>query len=174
MPTVQASQHGARIGCRNSTNFTPHAVSPDLPSPTLLTGKDWVQVSLRTTYGPDNRPRLRDVSLGAPSPTVMAGGLGASSIEQTSIPGDGHAHEPETDAELGVPYQPDGRRKLTIPEVRRLCSFPDDYEVVGTYEQRWARLGNSVPPLMARAVGAAVAEGLIAATRRSASGRSGS
>jgi DNA (cytosine-5)-methyltransferase 1 len=161
MPTVQASQHQARITCRNSTDFKPHAVSPDLPSPTLLTGKDWVQVSLRTTYGPDNRHRYREQSLDAPSPTMMAAGAGGSAIVQSSIPGDGNARDPETGEPLWARYQGDGRRRLTIPEVRRLCSFPDDYELVGTYEQRWARLGNSVPPLMARAVGAAVAEALV-------------
>lgn len=48
-------------------------------------------------------------------------------------------------------------RKLTIDEVKRLCSFPDDYKLPGSYDQQWARLGNSVPPLMARAVGQAVA-----------------
>jgi DNA (cytosine-5)-methyltransferase 1 len=44
------------------------------------------------------------------------------------------------------------KRKFTIGEVKRICSFPDDYELKGTYRQQWERLGNSVPPLMMRAV----------------------
>jgi len=45
-----------------------------------------------------------------------------------------------------------GLRKFTIAELRRVCSFPDDFALAGSYAQQWARLGNAVPPLMARAV----------------------
>jgi DNA (cytosine-5)-methyltransferase 1 len=51
------------------------------------------------------------------------------------------------------PFQP---RKFTIFEVKRLCSFPDDFQLVGTFAERWARLGNSVPPLMMRAIAEAM------------------
>ena len=51
---------------------------------------------------------------------------------------------------------PSEPRKFTIPEVRRLCSFPDDFELTGTFRQRWERLGRSVPPLMMRAVGSEI------------------
>jgi DNA (cytosine-5)-methyltransferase 1 len=47
---------------------------------------------------------------------------------------------------------PSEARKFTIAEIRRLCSFPDDFELVGTFAQRWERLGRSVPPLMMKAV----------------------
>ena len=46
----------------------------------------------------------------------------------------------------------DGQRKMTIAEVKRLCSFPDDFVLCGSYAQQWERLGNSVPPLMMRAI----------------------
>jgi DNA (cytosine-5)-methyltransferase 1 len=52
-------------------------------------------------------------------------------------------------------------RKLSIAEAKRLCSFPDDYELTGTYQQQWARLGNSVPPLMTKAVAEALAPRLL-------------
>lgn len=48
------------------------------------------------------------------------------------------------------------RRKFTIAEVKRLCAFPDDYVLTGSYAQQWARLGNSVPPLMMKAVAEAL------------------
>jgi len=48
------------------------------------------------------------------------------------------------------------QRRLTIGEVKRLCSFPDDYELTGKYSEQWARLGNSVPPLMMAAVARAL------------------
>lgn len=53
-------------------------------------------------------------------------------------------------------------RVLAIGEVMRLCSFPDDFVLEGTFEKRWARLGNAVPPLMMRAISASMAEALLA------------
>jgi DNA (cytosine-5)-methyltransferase 1 len=47
---------------------------------------------------------------------------------------------------------PSEARKFTIPEVRRLCSYPDDFQLTGSFAQRWERLGRSVPPLMMKAV----------------------
>ena len=44
------------------------------------------------------------------------------------------------------------RRKFTIAELKRICAFPDDFILTGTYAQQWERLGNSVPPLMMRAI----------------------
>ncbi|MGH3427448.1 MAG: DNA cytosine methyltransferase [Mycobacteriales bacterium] len=39
-------------------------------------------------------------------------------------------------------------RKLTIAELKRICSFPDDFILRGSYAQQWERLGRAVPPLM--------------------------
>lgn len=43
-------------------------------------------------------------------------------------------------------------RCLTIAEVKRLFSFPDDFKLVGSHTDQWKRLGNSVPPLLTKAV----------------------
>ena len=43
-------------------------------------------------------------------------------------------------------------RKLTIPEIRRLASFPDNFQFIGTFHEKWARIGNSVPPNLMRAI----------------------
>lgn len=51
---------------------------------------------------------------------------------------------------------PTEKRKFTILEVKRLCSFPDDMILKGTFAQQWERCGNSVPPLMMRAVAEAL------------------
>lgn len=47
---------------------------------------------------------------------------------------------------------PTQRRKFTLQELRILQSFPPDFQLTGTYEQRWERIGRSVPPLMAKAI----------------------
>jgi DNA (cytosine-5)-methyltransferase 1 len=44
------------------------------------------------------------------------------------------------------------KRKFTIAELKRICSFPDDFILTGSYADQWARLGNAVPPLMMRAI----------------------
>jgi DNA (cytosine-5)-methyltransferase 1 len=40
------------------------------------------------------------------------------------------------------------RRKFTIAELKRICAFPDDYVLTGSYADQWARCGNAVPPVM--------------------------
>ena len=43
-------------------------------------------------------------------------------------------------------------RKLTIPEAKRIGSFPDDFQLIGSFHEKWARIGNSVPPNLMRAI----------------------
>ena len=43
-------------------------------------------------------------------------------------------------------------RRLRIPELRRLFTFPDDFELIGRRASVQAQLGNSVPPLLVRRV----------------------
>ena len=43
-------------------------------------------------------------------------------------------------------------RRLRVPELRRLFTFPDDFEFVGKRASVQAQVGNSVPPLLARRV----------------------
>jgi DNA (cytosine-5)-methyltransferase 1 len=38
-------------------------------------------------------------------------------------------------------------RMLTIPEVKRVASFPDEFQTPGSFTEQWARIGNAVPPL---------------------------
>ena len=64
---------------------------------------------------------------------------------------------PGNDLAVPIPGQTE-RRKFTIAELRRICAFPDDFELAGSYSQQWERLGNSVPPLMMRAIALPVAE----------------
>jgi len=38
-------------------------------------------------------------------------------------------------------------RTLTIPELKRVASFPDEFRIEGKFTDQWARIGNAVPPL---------------------------
>ncbi len=43
-------------------------------------------------------------------------------------------------------------RILTIPEVKRLQTFPDNFTFSGTIEQQWKQIGNAVPPMLAECI----------------------
>jgi DNA (cytosine-5)-methyltransferase 1 len=47
-------------------------------------------------------------------------------------------------------------RKLNLRELRAIGGFPADFELTGTYEQRWERIGRAVPPVMMGHIAAAV------------------
>jgi DNA (cytosine-5)-methyltransferase 1 len=44
-------------------------------------------------------------------------------------------------------------RILRIPEIKRLQSFPDAWQLAGKVETQWRQIGNAVPPLLARRMG---------------------
>ncbi len=48
-------------------------------------------------------------------------------------------------------------RRLRVPELRRLFTFPDDYTFVGRRASVQSQLGNSVPPLLAQQVAEQIA-----------------
>lgn len=49
-------------------------------------------------------------------------------------------------------------RRLRVAEIKRLFTFPDEFELVGNRNSVQAQLGNSVPPLLAQKVISQVAE----------------
>ncbi len=64
---------------------------------------------------------------------------------------------------------PEEDRFLSIGELKRVCSFPDDFVLFGTFEQQWGRLGNAVPPLLMQSVAQSVMNQLKGADHASAS-----
>ncbi|WP_061443864.1 DNA cytosine methyltransferase [Streptomyces sp. CCM_MD2014] len=52
-------------------------------------------------------------------------------------------------------------RKLTLGELRKIGGFPDDFQLTGTYEQRWERIGRAVPPVMMSHIAAAVRDQIL-------------
>ncbi len=69
--------------------------------------------------------------LNKPIPTLTAtgGNIGAASVTHWKYP-----------------------RKLNLQELRLLSSFPADFQLTGTYQQRYERIGRAVPPLMMKAI----------------------
>jgi DNA (cytosine-5)-methyltransferase 1 len=51
-------------------------------------------------------------------------------------------------------------RILRIEEIKRLQTFPDNFQLAGTVEQQWRQIGNAVPPMLATILGRAISEHL--------------
>lgn len=101
----------------------------------------------------------RPLNLNGLSPTITtAGGNHTHILDETGELLAYHAHL----LSGGTPYVGETRtcRRLTVRESARLQSFPDDYFFEGTQNQQYAQVGNAVPPLLAYAVGAAIAKAL--------------
>lgn len=56
---------------------------------------------------------------------------------------------------------PTQKRKLTIEELKRICAFPDDFVLTGSYAQQWERLGRAVPPVMMSHIAATVRDQIL-------------
>jgi DNA (cytosine-5)-methyltransferase 1 len=50
------------------------------------------------------------------------------------------------------------KRYFSIAELKRLGSFPDDFQLTGTYAQQWERIGRAVPPVMMAHLARTIAE----------------
>lgn len=57
-------------------------------------------------------------------------------------------------------------RHFTIPELKRLQSFPDEYELVGSYGKVVEQIGNSVPPKLAAVIAQSVKEQVLRPRQR--------
>ena len=53
---------------------------------------------------------------------------------------------------LGGLLHPIENRFVTISELKRLASFPDNFTFIGTFKNRWARIGNAVMPNQMKAI----------------------
>jgi DNA (cytosine-5)-methyltransferase 1 len=56
---------------------------------------------------------------------------------------------------------PEGKRLITIGELLRLSSFPDDFVVTGIYVKQFERIGRAVPPLVSRAIATKIREAIL-------------
>lgn len=149
--------------------YAPHdakgrAISPDAPAPTITAGVHGGgphQVYVASPLPPATPEELEDVdvsryAIGAEWDKLKPGEQSERYFNLV---------RPDPDAPCPTVTQTGGirgaaavthpveRRKFTIAELRRLCGFPDDFKLTGTYGQQWERLGRAVPPPMYAAVG---------------------
>jgi len=147
----------ARISGRTGARFRRVATEPDEPMNAITvsdpeqtryeieasmerhaTGAEWEKVNVG--YQSRKYFQLVKPDPSEPCPTVTAAGGNAG---------------------LASVCHPFEKRKFSIAEVKRLCSFPDDFVLTGTYAQQWERCGRSVPPLMMLAIGRTIRENIL-------------
>lgn len=119
-PTVQS--HG-RMHTQSELSLP--AVEPESRMDRYAVGAEWDK--LHPGQSSQKYFNLTRPSLGQACPTVTAEGGNPSLASVT---------------------HPTEKRKFSIPELRRICGFPDDFILTGTYSQQWERLGRAVPPPM--------------------------
>lgn len=116
--------------------YQPIAVKAALPRKPVLTEKDaeikptWQMYRVLTGQEKKKHFGLVRLDPDRPSPTILRGTGGTTT---------GLIH----------PYE---IRRLTIAEIKALASFPEQFQIRGSYEEKWARIGNSVPPLFMKAI----------------------
>jgi DNA (cytosine-5)-methyltransferase 1 len=49
-------------------------------------------------------------------------------------------------------FHPDVPHLLSIAAIKRVASFPDEFQFIGKFEEQWARIGNCVPPKFMEAI----------------------
>ncbi len=54
-------------------------------------------------------------------------------------------------------------RLLSIPELKRVSSFPDEFIIHGKFSEQWARIGNAVPPLFMEKIARHIRETILEA-----------
>src|SRR5210317_472838 len=101
----------------------------EIDPPKVLTGMDY--------HPKGHHFNLKRVSQYQPAPTLTAMGSGDTTA------GAFHWSEP---------------RKLTLGELKRIMSLPDDFKLTGKWNQKAERIGRMVPPLMMKAIAESVYE----------------
>ena len=52
-------------------------------------------------------------------------------------------------------------RILRIAEIKRLQTFPDDFQLAGNVQEQWRQIGNAVPPTLGLRLGEAIMSHLL-------------
>jgi DNA (cytosine-5)-methyltransferase 1 len=122
-----------------------HWIEPETDISRFAIGKLWDEIGPGEQH--PKRFSLVKPALDAPCNTVDTAGRGD--------------YSPSGQLSRATIVHPVEKRKFSIAELKRICAFPDDFQLTGTYAQQWERLGRAVPPVMMRHIAAAIREGIL-------------
>lgn len=145
----QMRQRAIFVGVRNDLNMSPAYPNPLLYRYSVRDALPWIvcgSKSLRSGY---DSGRKRGFGPNDPSETITCDGVSNASASSFLV-----IATPDFSAKAE-------KRKFTIAELKRICSFPDDFVLLGSYAQQWERLGNSVPPVMMCHIAKAIAHDIL-------------
>ncbi len=117
--------------------------------------RDRLTCSQRTRHEPKSVERFSATAPGGNEPTSRRHRLDPDGLSLTLRAGSGAEHGSFTAV---VPIHTKGTRVVTAREAARLHSVPDWVQLSRTKIWAYRQLGNSVPPLLGRAIGGAVAK----------------
>ena len=133
----QARQRTIFVGVREDIGIDPAHPKPLPYRYSVMDALPWIESGAerdnRGAFG--NGGDITDI----PSPTVLADSVGTHWMRQSD----------------------NEKRKFSIAELRRICAFPDDYILTGTYAQQWERMGRAVPPVMMAHIAATVRDQIL-------------
>lgn len=123
-----------------------HWIEPETDISRYAIGRLWDEVRPGEAHA--KRFSLVKPALDGPYNTIDTGGHGA--------------YSPTGKLSRATVVHPLEKRKFTIAELKRICAFPDDFQLTGSYAQQWERLGRAVPPVMMYHIAAVIRDELFA------------
>lgn len=136
----------------------------DRPSPAITVGVNSVNSLHFKVDGPEPETDISRYAIGAEWDNLKPGEGSEKylNLKRTRIDGPSHCISADggNPSTAGVCH-PTEKRKFTIAELKRICGFPDDFILKGTYAQQWERCGRAVPPVMMSHIAATVRDEIL-------------
>jgi len=110
---------------KHQPDLIPPPVEPESDMSRFATGAEWDKVPVGGQSEKYFQLTKPDPERPCPTVTQLGGNAGLASV-----------------------CHPTEKRKFSIGELKRICGFPDDFVLTGSYAQQWERLGRAVPPVM--------------------------
>lgn len=136
--TLIADSSAPTVSASMRAPYSAHTVEAETDISRYAIGKEWDRVKTGGQSSKYFSLQKPDIDKPCPCVTQTAGNTGAAGV-----------------------CHPTEKRKFSIAELRRICAFPDDFILKGSYAQQCERLGRAVPPVMMSHIAATVRDQIL-------------